>query len=446
MSKPKSKLNCAIYTRKSHEEGLQLEYNSLDAQYDSACHYINSQSSQGWVRVNRRYDDGGYSGGTLERPALKQLLEDVQQGMIDVIVVYKMDRLTRALFDFSKLVEIFDKHGVTFVSVTENFNTTTSMGRLTLNMLLSFAQFEREVIGERIRDKFLASKRKGMWMGGTPPLGYDVVDRKLLINRQEAKIIHFIYERYLQHGSIIKLVKELEERNYRTKSWTTQDGKKRHGQKITTGAVNKILRNPVYIGIITHKNESYKGEHEAILPEETWKAVQEHQKDKKPYTPHKPIQKSARPYLLRGIIFDENGWAMTPHHTGKSKRKQYRYYVSTRALKEGYSGSQLCSIPAEQIEPLIIGQMRQFFTAPEIVHRTHLKAQLHEPDITVDEVREHLNRFNEIWDQLFPLEQSRIVQLVVKRIDVGLEGIDITYHPNGIMDVYEQVSRKRRAS
>jgi site-specific DNA recombinase len=446
MIAPKQKLNCAIYTRKSHEEGLQQEYNSLDAQYDSANHYINSQSSQGWVRVNKRYDDGGFTGGNLERPALKRLMEDVQLGLIDVIVVYKMDRLTRALLDFSKLVEVFDKHGVTFVSVTENFNTTTSMGRLTLNMLLSFAQFEREVIGERIRDKFLASKRKGLWMGGVPPLGYDVIERKLILNRQEAKIITFIFEQYQRHGSIIRLVKELEDRCYRTKSWVTQEGKKRQGKKIDSGMVNKVLRNPVYAGIISHKKEHYKGEQEAIISQETWDAVKALHTDKKRFVPRSVDCKSNQPYLLKGIIFDENGWAMTPSHAGgKSKRKRYRYYVSTKALKEGYSGSHLCSIPAEQIEPLVIAQLRQFFVAPEIIHRTHLKAQMHEPNITVDEVRENLNRFNEIWDQLFPLEQNRIVQLIVKRIDVGLEGINITYQPNGIMEVYEQVSGNRRA-
>ncbi|MDE3037378.1 MAG: recombinase family protein [Pseudomonadota bacterium] len=446
MSALKQKLNCAIYTRKSHEEGLQQEYNSLDAQYDSANHYINSQSSQGWVRVNKRYDDGGFTGGNLERPALKRLMEDVQLGLIDVIVVYKMDRLTRALLDFSKLVEVFDKHGVTFVSVTENFNTTTSMGRLTLNMLLSFAQFEREVIGERIRDKFMASKRKGLWMGGTPPLGYDVIERKLIVNRQEAKIIIFIFEQYLRHGSIIRLVNELEERCYRTKSWTTQEGNKRQGKKIDSGMINKVLRNPVYVGIISHKGEHYKGEHEAILAQETWDAVKALHSDKKRYVAKSVDCKTDTPHLLRGIIFDQDGWAMTPSYAKKNKRKRYRYYVSTKAMKEGYSGTRLCSIPAEQIEPLVIAQLRQFFTAPEIIHRTHLKAQLHEPNITVDEVRKNLNRFNDIWEELFPLEQNRIVQLIVKRIDVGLDGVNITYQPNGIMEVYDQISGKRRAS
>jgi DNA invertase Pin-like site-specific DNA recombinase len=446
MNPPKQKMNCAIYTRKSSEEGLEMEYNSLDAQYDAASHYIYAQASQGWMLVNKRYDDGGFSGGNMERPGLKRLMADVEAGLIDVIVVYKMDRLTRALLDFSKLVESFDKKGVTFVSVTENFNTTTSMGRLTLNMLLSFAQFERELVGERIRDKFLASKRKGLWMGGIPALGYDVVDRKLVINRQEAKIVTFCFEQFLRHGSPIQLVKELDDRCYRTKSWTTQEGKKRVGTKIDANVVNRILRNPVYKGIISHKGEHYKGEHEPIIPAETWDKVQVLINDRNRQKPLKPDCKSNMPYLLKGIIFDGDGWAMTPSHAGQSKHKRYRYYVSTKAIKHGYHTTQVRSIAAEQIEPIIIAQMRQFFTAPEVIHRTHIRAQMHEPNITVDEVRKGLAQFDDIWDQLFPLEQNRILQLIVKRIQISLDGVNITYQPNGIMEVYEQISGKRRTA
>lgn len=446
MTIPTIKKNCAIYTRKSNEEGLELEYNSLDAQYDSAMHYIRAQQSQGWVLVNKRYDDGGWSGGNLERPSLKRLLADVEAGLIDVIVVYKMDRLTRALFDFSKLAEIFDKHGVTFVSVTENFNTTTSMGRLTLNMLLSFAQFERELVGERIRDKFLASKRKGMWMGGTPPLGYDVVDRKLVVNRQEAKIVTFIYEQFLRHGSTIRLVHDLDERCYRTKSWTTQTGNKKQGGKIDANVVIRILRNPIFKGIMSHKGEHYPGEHEAIISDKMWDDVQKLIKERSHAKPRTLDTKPKNaPYLLRGIIFDSAGWAMTPSDAGKNKHRRYRYYVSTRAIKHGYDSVDVRSIPAEQIEPIIIGQLRSFFVAPEVIHRTHQRAQMHEPNITVDEVRRGLAQFDEIWDQLFPLEQNRIMQLIVRRIQVGVDGITITYQPNGIMDVYEQITSKKRA-
>lgn len=446
MTQPLIKKNCAIYTRKSNEEGLELEYNSLDAQYDSAMHYIHAQQSQGWVLVNRRYDDGGWSGGNLERPGLKRLLADVEQGLVDVIVVYKMDRLTRALFDFSKLVEIFDKQGVTFVSVTENFNTTTSMGRLTLNMLLSFAQFERELVGERIRDKFLASKRKGMWMGGTPPLGYDVVERKLVVNRQEAKIIIFIYEQFLRHGSTIRLLHELDERCYRTKSWTTQTGNHKQGGKMDANVVIRILRNPIFKGIISHKGEHYQGEQEAIISDKMWDDVQALIKERRHAKPRTLDTKPKNaPYLLRGIIFDSAGWTMTPSDGGKSKRRRYRYYVSTRAIKHGYQSVDVRSVAAEQIEPIIIGQLRQFFVAPEVIHRTHQRAQMHEPNITIEEVRKTLAQFDEIWEQLFPLEQNRIMHLIVKRIQVSLSGVTITFQPNGIMDVYEQLTSKRRA-
>lgn len=440
---PQSKVRCAIYTRKSHEDGLELDYNSLDAQWDSAAHYIQSQKAAGWERVNERYDDGGFSGGTLERPALQRLLEDVRAGKIDVIVVYRMDRLTRAIFDFSKLAEVFDQHGVNFVSVTEHFNTTTPMGRLTLNMVLSFAQFEREVIGERIRDKFAASKKKGMWMGGVPPLGYDVKDRKLVINAHEAKIVRFIFDQYLNHGSRVRLVGELEQRCYRGKSWTTQEGNVREGGKISALLLHKILTNSIYKGKIHHRGELYDGEHEAIIAPETWDAVEAQLKAQAPKQ-RQAEYKTEVPFLLRGVIFDQHGCAMTPSYSQR-RRKHYRYYVNTKAIREGYAATELSSIPAEQIEPIVIAHMRQFFLSPEIVHQTHQAAQAQQPAVTLEDVREGLTRFNGLWDQLFPAEQNRIVQLVIHRIQVGLHGIDITYQPNGIKAIYEEVTNRASA-
>jgi len=440
----KPKLRCAIYTRKSHEEGLEQEYNSLDAQYDAAASYIQSQRQEGWALVSERYDDGGFSGGTLERPALKRLIEDIELGRVDVIVVYKIDRLSRSLLDFTKLVKIFDDHGVTFVSVTQHFNTTTSMGRLTLNILLSFAQFEREVTGERIRDKFAASKKKGIWMGGTPPLGYDVKNRKLLINQREAKVVRFIFEQFARHGSKVQLVEDLEARCYRGKSWVTQTGNQRTGNKLKVAAVLKILTNPMYLGKITHKGQCYDGEHEPIIDQKMWDAAHlifESRRSKQPLT----TVRSITPYLLRGIIFDQHGWAMTAHYTGKRKGRKYRYYTSTKAIKEGYSSTDLRSIPAEEIETMVLGHLRQFFTVPEIVHRVHLKAQQEDPKISADEVRERLGRFHEIWDQLFPLEQTRIIKLIVRRIQVSPQGVDITYQPNGIMELYAQIPGRRVA-
>ena len=262
-TKPIRKLRCAVYTRKSTEEGLEMEFNSLDAQREACEAYIASQRSEGWVELADRYDDGGFSGGTLERPALKRLLADIEDGRIDVVVVYKIDRLSRSLMDFSKLVEVFDRGGVTFVSVTQSFNTTTSMGRLTLNILLSFAQFEREVIGERIRDKIAASRKRGMWMGGFVPLGYEVRDRKLVINEPEATTVRMIFERFVEVGSATTLARALAAEGVRT----------RRGRLVDKGFLYKLINNRVYIGDAVHKGTAYPGEHEAIITRALWDKV-----------------------------------------------------------------------------------------------------------------------------------------------------------------------------
>src|SRR5436190_1694184 len=309
---PLQKLRCAVYTRKSTEEGLEMEFNSLDAQREACEAYIASQRAEGWLLVADRYDDGGFSGGTLERPALKRLLADMEAGKVDVVVVYKIDRLSRSLMDFSRLVEVFDRHNVTFVSVTQSFNTTTSMGRLTLNVLLSFAQFEREVIGERIRDKFVASRKKGMWMGGFVPLGYDVKDRKLIVNETEAETVQQIFERFTRSGSVSDLVRALRKEDVRGK----------RGRLMDKGYVYQLFRNRVYIGEAVHKGTAYPGEHEAIVDRALWDRV------------HSILQESPRqrasntrnqtPALLRGLIFGPNGTAMTPTMTKKGNCL-YRY-------------------------------------------------------------------------------------------------------------------------
>jgi site-specific DNA recombinase len=276
MKAPVRKTRCAIYTRVSTDERLDMEFNSLDAQREAALAYIQSQKHEGWLFVGDRYDDGGFSGGTMDRPALQRLLRDVESGRIDVIVVYKVDRLSRSLIDFARIVEVLDKHNVSFVSITQQFNTTTSMGRLTLNILLSFAQFEREVIGERIRDKFAASRKKGMWMGGTPPLGYDVVERKLVVNKTEAELVRLIFARFLRIGSATKLAQELRRAGHTTKCWTTQDGRHRPGKPIDKSAIYKILGNRTYLGEAVHKGTSHPGEHEAIIDRGTWDKVHAH--------------------------------------------------------------------------------------------------------------------------------------------------------------------------
>src|SRR5690606_12585795 len=269
------RLRCAIYTRKSSEEGLDMEFNSLDAQREACEAYIASQRAEGWVALRDRYDDGGFSGGTLVRPALVQLIADIEAGLIDVVVVYKIDRLSRALMDFSKLVEIFDRHGVTFVSVTQSFNTTTSMGRLTLNILLSFAQFEREVIGERVRDKIAASKKKGMWMGGNPSLGYDIQHRQLVPNKSEAKIVNYSFERYLALSNLIRLKQEWDRDGIVSKVLTYKAGRTVGGKSFSRGALYALLSNPICIGQIRHKNKTYEGQHDGIISMDLWVAVQE---------------------------------------------------------------------------------------------------------------------------------------------------------------------------
>src|SRR5437762_1383546 len=272
---PRTKvLRCAIYSRKSSEEGLEQDFNSLHAQRESCDAYIKSQRHEGWTPLPTLYDDGGYSGGSTERPALKRLLADIQSHLIDVVVVYKVDRLTRSLADFAKIVEIFDAAGVSFVSVTQQFNTTTSMGRLTLNVLLSFAQFEREVTGERIRDKIAASKRKGMWMGGVPPLGYEACDRKLIIVESEAETVRHIFHRYATFGSVRLLQQELEARGIHSKRWTSAAGRSRGGKPLARGALYLMLQNRIYRGEIVHKDQTYPGEHEAIIDPTLWDAVQ----------------------------------------------------------------------------------------------------------------------------------------------------------------------------
>lgn len=309
------KRRCAVYTRKSSDEGLDMEYNSLEAQRDAGLAYVASQRHEGWIAVADGYDDGGFSGGNMERPALRRLMADIEDGKIDIVVVYKIDRLTRSLPDFARLVEVFDRHGVSFVSVTQQFNTTTSMGRLTLNILLSFAQFEREVTGERIRDKIAASKAKGMWMGGVPPLGYDVKDRKLVVNEREAALVREIFTRYAEHGSAARLVRELQVEGHTTKSWETQTGKFHHGRIIDQQYLFKLLRNRLYLGEITHKGEVFKGQHQPIISAVQWEAVDAIIAQRKRGTTRDRYNET--PALLAGFLYAPDGQRMLPTYTQK---------------------------------------------------------------------------------------------------------------------------------
>jgi DNA invertase Pin-like site-specific DNA recombinase len=416
------KRRCAVYTRKSSEEGLEQEFNSLDAQREACEAYIASQRAEGWLLVPDRYDDGGISGATLERPALKRLLADIEAQRVDVVVVYKIDRLSRALMDFSKLVEIFDRNNVTFVSVTQSFNTTTSMGRLTLNILLSFAQFEREVIGERIRDKFAASRKKGIWMGGFVPLGYDVSDRKLVVNEGEAATVQMIFQRFARVGSATTLVGSL-----RAEGITGKRGK-----LLDKGYLYKLLNNRVYVGQAVHKGTAYPGEHKAIISEALWDKVHTILCDS-------PRRRAARtraqtPALLKGLIFGPTGCAMSPTHTRKGGRL-YRYYVSQSVLKHGPGACPVGRVPAAEIETAVVDQLRGLLRAPEIVVATWRAARPKIKGIAEEEVREALERLDPLWNELFPSEQARIVQLLVERVDVSPDGVDIRLRTEGLMNL-----------
>ena len=356
------RVRCAIYTRKSSDEGLEQAFNSLDAQREACAAFILSQKHEGWTVLPTQYDDGGYSGGTMERPALKRVLADIEAGQIDAVVVYKVDRLTRALSDFAKLVEVFDRRGVSFVSITQQFNTTTSMGRLTLNVLLSFAQFEREVIGERVRDKIAASKKKGMWMGGMPPLGYDVKDRKLVVNDDEARIVVDIYRRYLALQSVRTLKDDLAGAGIRSKRRIRPDGTEYGGQQIARGALYLMLQNRIYRGEITHKGKSYPGEHPAIIDQPLWDAVQAVLAKNR--VERVTGVRAKHPSPLGGFVFDATGERLTPTYAIK-KGTRYRYYISASLMRDANrSRSGGWRIPAGDLEGLVINRLRDLFVEP----------------------------------------------------------------------------------
>ena len=420
-SKVVRKLRCAVYTRKSSEEGLEQEFNSLHAQREACEAYIASQRSEGWVLVRDQYDDGGISGGTLERPGLKRLLEDIEDGLVDVVVVYKIDRLSRSLADFAKLVEVFDRNGVTFVSVTQSFNTTTSMGRLTLNILLSFAQFEREVIGERIRDKFAASRRKGMWMGGPVPLGYVVRDRKLVIEPTEAEQVSTIFRLYARSSSTAQVLKELHARGIRTK----------RGAVFDRGYLLKFLHNKVYLGLAVHKDEVYPGEHAAIIDQKLWDEVHAVMANNR--VARAAVARTAQPALLRGLIFTATGAAMTPHHT-KRKGKRYCYYTSMDVIRKRPAaelrGPQ--RLPGAMVEEAVIGEIRRMLRTPEVAARTARAVRKERPDLEETTVVAALAQFDDLWKALIPAEQARIVQLLVARITVSEAGLAIDLRHDGL--------------
>jgi site-specific DNA recombinase len=421
LRRPTKRSRCAIYTRKSSDEGLEQAFNSLDAQREACAAFILSQKHEGWTVLPTLYDDGGFSGGTLERPALKRLLADIEAGQVDVIVVYKVDRLTRALSDFAKLVEIFDRRGVSFVSITQQFNTTTSMGRLTLNVLLSFAQFEREVIGERVRDKIAASKKKGMWMGGMPPLGYDVKDRKLAINDEESRTVVDIYRRYLALKSVRALKDELASAGIRSKRRVRPDGTEYGGQKLARGALYLMLQNRIYRGEVAHKGNSYPGEHPAIVEQRLWDEVQAVLAENR--VERATGARVKHPSLLGGLVFDATGERLTPTYAIK-KGTRYRYYVSAPLMREARGNlSSGWRIPAGDLEGLVISKLRTFFADPTEI----LDAVDHElhSSLGQSQLIEHSRRIAEELAAHAPDKVKATLMTLLCRVAVNSDRIEI---------------------
>jgi site-specific DNA recombinase len=424
---PVKKLRCAVYTRKSSEEGLDMDFNSLDAQREACEAYLASQRAEGWIPIDDRYDDGGFSGGTLERPALKRLLADVKSGKIDVIVVYKIDRLSRSMLDFLNLMDMFEQQGVTFVSVTQSFSTKDAMGRMALNILVTFAQFERELIGERIRDKVAASRKKGIWMGGWAPLGYQVRDRKLIVHQEAADRVRSIFRRFVQLKSATLLAREL----------VAAGATNRYGHVLDKGVLYRLLNNRVYIGDAVHRGTSYPGEHEPIIDQSLWDQVHAILK----VSPRKRAgnARAQSPALLRGLLFGPDGAAMSPTNTRKGGRL-YRYYTSQTAIKHGAGfDCPVRMVPAGEIESIVLEQVRHLIRAPEVIVQTWRAARKLGQDVSEADVRSALTEFERIWNELFPAEQARIVELLVQRVDLQPDRLDITLKIEGLTSLCNEL-------
>lgn len=401
-AKTVSKVRCAIYTRKSTEEGLDQDFNTLDAQREAGEAYIKSQAAEGWSCLPDHYDDGGFSGGTMDRPALKRLMEQIETEQIDCVVVYKVDRLSRSLLDFARMMEVFERRGVSFVSVTQQFNTASSMGRLILNVLLSFAQFEREMISERTRDKIAATRRKGKWSGGAPILGYDVIDRKLVINEAEAAIVRQIFALYLERNSLLTVVQELARRNWTSKVWHTRKGVQRGGRALTKTSLRQLLINVTYMGKVRHKTEMFEGEHSAIVDADLFGRVQQALHD------NAAIRRShsagaPRP-LLKGLLRCAACHCAMIHSYAVRGARRYRYYLCTNAQKRGWDACPAPSAPAAEIERFIVDEVLALASHPL-------------PEFRNSRATELLERFANTWKDGSTSEQTSLIRKLVERIE-----------------------------
>ena len=422
--KPPATVRCAIYTRKSTEEGLDQDFNSLDAQREAGQAYIASQRHEGWSCLAQRYDDGGYSGANIDRPALGQLLADIAEGKVDCVVVYKVDRLSRSLLDFARLMETFERHKVSFVSVTQQFNTATSMGRLVLNVLLSFAQFEREMIAERTRDKIAATRRKGKWCGGMPRLGYDVHNGKLLVNEAEAKRVREIFALYLERPSMTLTVRELARRGWTTKAWTTRHGQPRGGRPFTKNGLSMLLRNVVYLGQVRYKDEVHPGEHRAIVDPELFAQVQSALKRNM----HRRGGKRDDPALLRGLLHCAGCDCPMVYRYAVKKQRRYPYYVCRQAIQRGWSACPAPSVSCGQVERFVVERILSLVESPK---QTDSRSQPPAGASRWNKRSFHQawRRLPAHWESLPPDGRSALVRRLIERIvyDGPQERVSITF-------------------
>ncbi len=431
----KPRLRCAVYTRKSNANGLEQDYNSIEAQRDSGHAYIASMRHEGWTAVNDDYDDPAYSGGNMERPALKRLFIDIENGKIDIIVVYKIDRLTRSLADFSKMVEVLDAHNVSFAAVSQQINSSNSMGRLMLNVLLSFAQFEREVTGERIRDKVIASKKKGFWMGSVPPLGYDVKDKRLVINNNEAKTVRHMFTRFIAlDGGTSTLVKEFQQENITSKDWTTKQGKYKPGKVIDKSSLYKMLHNRTYLGELKNRDEWFTNTHEPIIDKELWEQTQAIIAGNRRTKGNQ--LRSEIPYLLKGIVFAKDGRAMTTATAHKKKSgRRYRYYIHSVMVKEYAAASNIPRIPAADLESTVVKQLHNILQSPTVMQQAANMSKTLDDPIDEAQATVAMTQLDNVWSQLFPDEQSRIIKILVDKVIVDQDSIELHLRKTGIQEI-----------
>ncbi len=457
---PISRVRCAIYCRKSNTEGLDGDFSSLDAQRESCASYIQSQAALGWVLLQEEYADGGFTAANTDRPGFQRLMADVEAGKIDAVIVYKIDRLSRSLRDFGRLMDVFEHCGVSFVSVTQRFDTSSSMGKLTLNILMSFAEFERDVTRERILDKIAGAKRKGKHCGGVPILGYNTVEKKLVVNEVEAKLVRHIFTRFVETGSTTKLADELNKAGYRTKSWPTVTGRIIGGHEWNKADLYKILHNVKYVGLVPHRGQTFPGEHEAIVPQKLWDDA--HAILKENYAERVDRTRAETPALLRGVIkCGHCGCSMGPTFTRKNGRT-YRFYLCVSASKKGYATCPVKSVAGGTIEKAVVGQLRAVFRTPELVAKTYREAKAREAEeierlraqgdasadlhalethaITERDVIDALERLDPVWDALFPAEQARIVQLLIERVEVSPDGLEVRIRGEGLRSLVAELT------